>query len=252
MFFTRGAGALNDVRGVLDEAAEHEFCRAVTSQCADGAAYAQLACRDLEALFPRLRAIVRDRAHAVVNAMKHAAQADDLVTNLVQTWKEKFVSGRVCVAKEITHCEGFRQTFELACQTPRSAAKPGAQTPLMLSLCYGKARFASQVAPERRLLLQVLGLAVALRRRASQGKKPEARCKLKHLNFRALATMAAITDGEEATLEFVRQVEAERSDPSGFAALVDEFLARLRAVFEEAVSSGPTRSALGRRPFLGR
>ena len=50
-------------------------------------AYAQPACRDLAGVFPRLRAVVRDRGHAIVNCLKRASEADDFRT----IFKEKCI-----------------------------------------------------------------------------------------------------------------------------------------------------------------
>ena len=131
VFFTRGAGALNDIRGVTDESGVYQFARAVQTQCADGAAYAQLACRELNKVFPNLLAIVRDRGHSVVNTLKHATEADDVL----RAFKEKFVSGPMSVAKELTHCTAFRHSFELAHQAQQeSQRRPDGKVPLMLSL----------------------------------------------------------------------------------------------------------------------
>ena len=131
IFFTRGAGALNDVRGVKDEASAFQFSRSVQAQCADGAAYAQLACRELDTVFPGLIAIVRDRGHAVINTMKHATEADEVL----RAFKEKFVSGPMSVAKELTHCQAFRTSFELARKAQEETEKrPDRKMPLMLSL----------------------------------------------------------------------------------------------------------------------
>ena len=131
VFFTRGAGALNDSRGVTDDSGVFQFARAVQTQCADGAAYAQLACRELNKVFPNLLAIVRDRGHSVVNTLKHATEADDVL----RAWKEKFINGPMSVAKELTHCTAFRHSFELAHQAQQeSQRRPDGKMPLMLSL----------------------------------------------------------------------------------------------------------------------
>ncbi|CAE7225956.1 unnamed protein product, partial [Symbiodinium sp. CCMP2456] len=102
---------------------------------------------------------------------------------------------------------------------------------------YGKSRFSSQVAPERRLLLQLLGLMLALRKRQTGGKTPALRewatDKLQMLKFSVVAAAAAVCDGEELVLEFTRSVEAENTDPCTLASLVDEFLKTMETLFVE-------------------
>lgn len=108
---------------------------------------------------------------------------------------------------------------------------------LPCNLRYGKSRFSSQVAPERRLLLQLLGLMLALRKRQTGGKTPALRewatDKLQMLKFSVVAAAAAVCDGEELVLEFTRSVEAENTDPCTLASLVDEFLKTMETLFLE-------------------
>ena len=53
------------------------------------------------------------------------------------------------------------------------------------------------------------------------------------LNFKTVAATAAVCDGEELVLDFTRSIEAEGTDPSTLASLVEEFLQMLATLFEE-------------------
>ncbi|CAE7033166.1 unnamed protein product [Symbiodinium sp. CCMP2592] len=230
-FFSRGTGALDD-RGVLDEASAAEFKACVTCVTADGAPYAQKACRLLSSSgLSNLRAIIRDRGHSIVGALKNAVDCDQEIRN----FKEEFVSGPSSVAKSISFNAAFRERFEIACKAQQeTSADP---IPVMLSLRYGKARFQSQVDPERRLLLHLLGTCTALSKHAEQATTAEERQwaakRLRQLTFERVALMACVSDAEEMTLTFCRQVEAEFSDPSLASACVDEFETQMRRLFLE-------------------
>ncbi|CAK9047953.1 unnamed protein product [Durusdinium trenchii] len=234
-YFTRGIGALSGSSrqlGVWDEQLQAHFCEQVTSQTADGAPYAQAACRKLAAgIFPRTMAIARDRSHAIVGATKNTASADELLVR----FKEEFISGKDSFAKEATHCAEFKQKVEHACAAQQEVAKAAglSSIPVLAGLRYGKARFQTQVDPERRFLLQLLGMKKALEHRAidtkvTPAKRQWARSKLQALSFDVVAVVAAFCDGSEHCLDFVRQVEAEsRHDPALFALQIHEFLEKL-------------------------
>ena len=115
-FFSRGTGAL-DARGVLDEASVAEFKACVTCVTADGAPYAQKACRLLSSSgLSNLRAIIRDRGHAIVGSLKNAVDCDQEIRN----FKEEFVSGPSSVAKHISFNASFRERFEMACKAQQA------------------------------------------------------------------------------------------------------------------------------------
>ena len=193
-FFSRGTGAL-DARGVLDEASVAEFKACVTCVTADGAPYAQKACRLLSSSgLSNLRAIIRDRGHAIVGSLKNAVDCDQEIRN----FKEEFVSGPSSVAKHISFNASFRERFEMACKAQQETSSD--PIPVMLSLRYGKARFQSQVDPERRLLLHLLGTCTALSKHAEQATTAEERLwaakRLRQLTFERVALMACVADAE--------------------------------------------------------
>ena len=193
-FFSRGTGAL-DARGVLDEASVAEFKACVTCVTADGAPYAQKACRLLSSSgLSNLRAIIRDRGHAIVGSLKNAVDCDQEIRN----FKEEFVSGPSSVAKHISFNASFRERFEMACKAQQETSSD--PIPVMLSLRYGKARFQSQVDPERRLLLHLLGTCTALSKNAEQATTAEERLwaakRLRQLTFERVALMACVADAE--------------------------------------------------------
>ena len=189
--FSYGAGAL-DPKGVLDESALNDFHRGIQCMTADGAPYAQKASRLLTRELRNLRVVIRDRSHAVTGALKNAAEADTLISS----FKEQFISGPRSVCKLITHNQAFGKTFALACEAEQSTTK----LPVLTALHYGKARFLSQVLPERRLFLQLLGLVLALQKFSKEGKTVQERTwaatALEALHFENLAVMGAVTDAE--------------------------------------------------------
>ena len=139
-----------------------------------------------------LRAVVRDRGHAVTGALKNAAEADSLISS----FKDMFISGPRSVCKLVTHNQAFGKCFALACEAEQSTSK----LPVLTALHYGKARFLSQVLPERRIFLQLLGLALALKKFSKEGRTAQERTwaatALDALQFENLAVMGAVTDAE--------------------------------------------------------
>ena len=216
-FFTLGAGALDET-GVHDAALQDVFEKSVAVVTADGAPYAQKACRLLGHCFVNLRAVVRDRAHAIVGAMKNASEVDHFVTE----FKEMVTTGPESVCKRVTHNSGFRERFERACTAQaETAAEP---VPLLCSLRYGKARFASQVDPERRILLQLLGTLYALRKHASEASDAKdrawAEARLRYFTFERVAVMAAITDAEAYCLKHSSYSSSKQSSEEQFCKLI--------------------------------
>ena len=116
----------------------------------------------------------------------------------IRNFKEEFVSGLSSVAKHISFNASFRERFEMACKAQQETSSD--PIPVMLSLRYGKARFQSQVDPERRLLLHLLGTCTALSKHAEQATTAEERLwaakRLRQLTFERVALMACVADAE--------------------------------------------------------